>query len=149
MKQKELLAKIRAANSKIDDIKVKAVEQNGDLILDTVKGQMRAGLKGDGTLMRDYASDEYADFKAELPSYQAQFPKPDLYVTGAFQNAMVQNIVGKEYVIDSTDDEKTDDLIENYGEEIMDLTDENIENKIKPKVTSDFVKLYKDEINLR
>lgn len=146
MKQKELLAKIRAANSKIDDIKVKAVEQNEKLILDTVKRQMRAGLKGDGTLMMDYSS-VYADYKVELPTYQAPYPTPDLYHDGDFQDGMVLNIVGKEYIIDSTDD-KTEYLTDHYGDEIMDLTEENIENKIKPKVTSDFVKEYKKEIGL-
>jgi hypothetical protein len=146
MKQRELLKLVNAANAKIDDLIIEAIEQNETEILDPVRAQMRRGEKGDGSPMQDY-SEFYAAFKADFPTYAAPFPKPDLYVTGDFHESLILNIVGREVIIDATDD-KAPKLYEQYGDGITEISDKSIEEQ-KPKTTSDFIKNYAREIGLR
>jgi len=90
--------------------KKEAIVQNKKEILDLNKSQIRIGIDSKGKTFGDYVSDWYADMKAELSSYFAKKPTPDLYLTGKLQKEMDLNVSGTKVNIFSNDpeaDEKT------------------------------------------
>ena len=145
MKQKEILNNLKRID--LMDFKVQAVEDNETQILDLVREQMREGEDGGGGPIRpEYESELYSDFKTTLHTYMADYGTPDLYLTGDFHKSMVLGIIGEEVIIDATD-EKTTDLIQRYGENILELNNESIE-KQKPQTTKNFVKLFRNATKL-
>ncbi len=87
-----------------------AIIQNKKEILDLNKSQLRIGIDSKGKTFGDYVFDWYADLKAELSTYFAKKPTPDLYLTGKLQKSMDLNVSGTQVDIFSNDpdaDKKT------------------------------------------
>lgn len=102
---RELYEKARKVD--IDRLKVDAVKDNKDFIVDTNREQMRHGFDAKGESLSDYKSVSYAMMKAKLSSYRAPFMVPDLYLTGSFQKNMKMDVSARAFNITSTDGKTT------------------------------------------
>lgn len=78
------------------------------------------GTDGNGEKLEEYREIAYSKLKFSMRGKSIT----DLYLTGAFQEAMILIIEGDSYTITSTD-EKTKELEKKYGSAIMALTYDN------------------------
>jgi hypothetical protein len=92
------------------------INDNEDRIAGLVEGQMNVGQTGEGTPIRPAYSPSYAAFKG--------FQTPDLKLSGDFHKSIYATAERFGAGIGATD-EKTESLVERYGEEILKLSDEN------------------------
>lgn len=87
----------------LENEKKAAVVNNSSAITDLNIHQIRHGISSDGSPFSSYRSRKYAQFKRSLASYMAQYPTPDLYLTGSFIESSRTVVRGKEVVTESTD----------------------------------------------
>lgn len=84
-------------------------------ILDMNRAQMQAGIKPDGSEIGRYQSEKYAELKGH--------DYVDLFLTGDMYYSMFVDVDSERIAI-GADDEKTDNLLEKYGD-FFGLTSEN------------------------
>ena len=98
-----------------------AFSENESAMLKAQKDQMRRGERSDGEeITPGLLSDAYAREKKASGGI-AQMGVPDLKDTGAFQNAITYEVSDGVVYFNSTD-EKTDDLVDKYTEDIFGLS---------------------------
>lgn len=126
----------------------KSAIDNKDLLVDLNRDQIRLGQDGDGDA-RDYSpysvveetGQSYREYKRDLATYFAPFPRIDLYNTGSFQNKMFMKTTAATFQFWSRDT-KTDEIVKWEGAQIFDLNpyrmsiaqsivEEDLRNKIK------------------
>jgi|GEM_PF-1068376 len=81
------------------------------------------GQKSDGSFLKDYQSESYAEYKNFLNSSPG-FGRPDFYDTGDFQDGFYVQVKTNSLIFGSVD-EKSDKLEARDGKEIFGLTKEN------------------------
>lgn len=91
------------------------VEDNADVIAETVRGQLRRGEDGTGNkITPDYLSDQYAKLKNQLNAAPGLFT-PDLNLTGShYAGISLESVTPKLFTIGSTDS-KSAALQAKYG----------------------------------
>lgn len=118
-------------------------EQIGEQVVQLNKDQLyEFGEDARKQLLPLYRSIYYADMKAELRGGREL---TDLFLTGAFQDGFYLVVDGDTYYITSNDS-KTQKLIEKYGENIFGLTDENkqvVYLLIKPELQDEVMQYLK------
>ena len=98
------------------------LSDNEQLLIDAQRKQMRRGERSDGEeITPGLLSNAYAEEKKSKGG-QAPFGVPDLYDTGSFQRAITFEVSESSVYFNSTD-EKTQDLVEKYSEDIFGLSD--------------------------
>ena len=113
-----------------------AILQNKKEILDLNKSQLRIGIDSKGKTFGDYAFEWYADMKAELSTYFAKKPTPDLYLTGKLQKSMDLNVSGTQVDIFSNDPESEIKTAGKYSDAF------GINKKIQPLVKKRVTKTF-------
>ena len=91
-----------------------AIEANEKAILDINREQLRVGERADGLPITPAYSPFYNAWKSQQSSYKAGSKKPDLYLTGSFQDKMYLDIEGNNIIVDSIDP-KRDRLVHELG----------------------------------
>ena len=91
--------KVNLVRLKVDSILGREKE-----IVQMNKNQIRHGFDSYDKYFVPYRDDDYAVMKSGLASYLSDYPIPDLYLTGRFQNQMYLDVIGKNVFIDSRDD---------------------------------------------
>lgn len=81
------------------------------------------GRKSDGSFLKDYQSESYAEYKNFLNSSPG-LGRPDLYDTGVFQEGFYVQVKTNSLILGSVDP-KSDKLEARDGKEIFGLTKEN------------------------
>jgi hypothetical protein len=90
-------------------------------ILDLNRNQLyESGIDSKGNKLHQYRSNHYRDFKYEIRGRELT----DLFLTGQFQRNFYITVENGTYDFYSTDS-KTQKLIDNYGDQIFGLTEEN------------------------
>lgn len=120
----------------IDDQEPAAV----DLI---TQNQLMFGLDGEGKDLGEYASQAYAEFKLSLNPRGVV----DLRLTGAFHESIFMNADQFPVVFGATD-EKTDKLLDRYGDNILTLRRENIRLLAKGYVADPLKDFYRKVFHL-
>lgn len=105
----------------LDLIGIEAIMENKTAVVAINKEQMRMGKDAKGFISPPYRP-SYLYFKKGLSTYFAG-SHPDLFVTGDFQNGMFMRQSGKSVEIASTDN-KESKLLEKYGEQIFEISEE-------------------------
>jgi len=100
-----------------------AVQANEKPLVQINRRQMQVGKNAEGQAIGAYRSASYAKFKKQMGS-KAPYRVVDLLLTGNFQKEMILETDDRDYQILSTDD-KTDDLVSKYGENIFGIAPEN------------------------
>jgi hypothetical protein len=116
----DLLKKIEAIN--VDHIAESIIESTEDVLIETQRAQMMAGLASDGGKIGEYKQELYAVKKHGM-NPGAGFPNVDLRYKGDFQEKITAVVIGNELVIDSSD-WKTGKLVDKYGERIFGLNEQ-------------------------
>lgn len=99
-----------------------AFSENESAMITAQRDQMRKGERSDGEeITPGLLSNAYAQEKKASGGI-AQMGVPDLKDTGAFQNAITYEVSEGVVYFNSTD-EKTEDLVEKYTEDIFGLSD--------------------------
>lgn len=107
--------------SQIDMQKVAIIESLEDNMVEMERDRLFKGLDTDNELIEPF----YTPFTVWMKKLNGDpYDRVTLYDTGAFQSAMYVSVFGDNVVFDS-DDSKSGDLKEKYGEKIFGLTDEN------------------------
>lgn len=116
--------------------KKNAILQNKKEILDLNKSQLRIGIDSKGKTFGDYVFDWYADMKAELSTYFAKKPTPDLFLTGKLQKEMDLNVSGTQVDIFSNDPDADEKTGEKYAHAFG--INKNIQPLTEKRVTETF-----------
>jgi carbon monoxide dehydrogenase subunit G len=103
-----------------DDAIDKAVLAHDAEIEDLNIAQLKQGLKSDGTSTGEYKSIAYKGYLTPV----------DLEKTGAFHKGISAESKNAQLFIDSSDS-KTNELQDKYGDEILGLTDENLDEVVE------------------
>lgn len=90
------------------------IENHSHILIDIVTGQLLNGQDGNGSFLRAYRSQNYAEMKLQLNPAGVT----DLKLTGNFWDGFFAMTDKFPIVIDSKD-EKRDELVEKYGEAIF------------------------------
>jgi hypothetical protein len=130
----------------MDNMKIGAVLPSSNMIVGLNRKQMRTGVTSQNKPIKPKYSRGYAKMKLEMGSFKAPYGTPDLFVTGAFQNAMFFQTSGTKYALYSRDS-KTGDLYHRYPA-IFGLTEES-KRPVKVKVTNLFIKNIHVALNRR
>lgn len=109
----------------MDDILADVLLRNRSEVEEIQAEQQRLGQDAEGTFIGDLRSPAYARNKKARGGI-APFGKVDLRNTGAFQRGINMRIANKAVFLDSNE-QKSPDLKEKYGEEIFGLNDESIQ----------------------
>lgn len=117
---KRLGSVIRSLPKMID----RAVFENQSEIIDLNTAQLSKGKDSLGELLDRYASDSYAAYKKAIGS-QAPNGVPDLKLEGDFYEGFYIEKSGDDYLIYSKD-EKTNSLVNRYGQSIFGLSDASL-----------------------
>lgn len=114
---------------KIDDVEALILDLN---FSDSESGQLKYGILSNGVEISSFApySSTYAELKAVSGLLTNNNPEiVNLYFTGSFYSGAFLTITKDSVIIDSRD-EKRDELVKQYGEDIFGHTDENINRLI-------------------
>jgi len=115
--------RLRSLSESLIDLAAESI-QNIDVeedIIDLNRSQLyEDGIDSKSKKLHTYRSNHYRDYKYEIRSREIT----DLFLTGQFQRNFYIKIDGSEYGFSSTD-YKTQKLIDNYGENIFGLTEQN------------------------
>jgi len=106
-----------------DQLMKESIKEHESEIADLNTEQMNKGIKGDGSEIGQYAN----------IAYKGRLKPVDLYDTGSFHDKVYVELYDDVFEMNSRD-EKTEKLIGKYGEEILDLTEQN------KNVTSEIIK---------
>ena len=113
--------RVSEAVSQIDMQKVAIIEFLEDNMVEMERDRLFKGLDTDNEFIEPF----YTPFTVWMKKLKGDpYDRVTLYDTGAFQSAMYVSVFGDNVVFDS-DDSKSGDLKEKYGEKIFGLTDEN------------------------
>jgi len=127
-----------------------AIRNNWDSILEALlnefapdfhqalRDQLRVGIAGDGNQIGEYFSPEYISFKESIGSITV--PNVDLLVTGAFYESIHGLFEDGELWFEASDP-KAVKLVDQYGEEILELTLENVDKVASTKISPALEKL--------
>lgn len=129
----------------IERLIIDSVDENSEFLIDLIKGQIRYGVKGDGSRTLKYIEDEskfnpskyYVKIK-ETPS--KGFPYRNYENTGAFLNDMFAYSTDLDIYVGS-ENEKTSDIEGDEGPELFKLADEN-----KPEFAKEWVPTFINKI---
>jgi len=115
----QTISKLQAVRDSLPDIAERVLNESAPQIEDKIIFQLRQGLKGDGTHLRNYS-----------PVSVAKFGKPfgpiKLYETGDYYQGLKAKAFGSVLEIDDTD-WKDAKLTTIYGPEIKALTDQSVQ----------------------
>ena len=101
------------------------IEKHFEEIEQYNREQLSRGEMADGSAMRDYAEESYADFKSKyIPTYDI-YPTTDLRYEGDFYRAIKASFDLYGISVESLD-EKAAHLEKKYGSTIYGLTDESL-----------------------
>ncbi len=115
-----------------------SMEEVSPLITDRQKGQMLEGVNSKGARIGRYRSGAYAQMKAAMNPIPG-FGVPDLLLTGQFYKSIFTEVRGDKVLTDATD-EKTQSLVNKYGEEIFGLNKATKSELIKGDLRPVFMK---------
>jgi hypothetical protein len=124
----------RIENVDVHNIINRAIEANEDYISDQVTNQLDKGLDGEGGDLGEYRNYEYKN----------RWDPVDLKLTGAFRKSIYPEL-HEDYIEMNASDPKTEKLTERYGDAILDLGEEGVNNTIeilKPEIQQ----LYSEEV---
>ena len=127
----------------LDELINRAVLDNKEEILDLNTAQLSKGKDSFDRFLEEYVSDAYAKFKKALGG-QAPLGIPDLKLEGDFYEGFTLIVEGQDYRVTSTDD-KTDRLVEKYGQEIFALSEESLQ-EIRPQILESLLKFTRNEL---
>lgn len=125
----EVRDKLVTASNSLEDIIVRAVYAEEELLQELITSQMRDGKKGNGSNIVPKYTPRYADFKRKLGSDSV--PYPDLLVTGSYHGSIgIDRNEGVVFFIgsDGTPQEDLASWLEKrYTSNILELTNQNFE----------------------
>lgn len=136
----KLHKRLTALLSKWDRFVDDFILDNEALFIDTVHDQLRHGKGGDGGRLDSYSTDEYSKFKKAIGSISS--PIADLYVSGDFYEGMSMDNAFK---INSSD-WKNDVLKQMWGDDIMEVSDSNLNILIKEELLPNFIAKIEHEL---
>jgi len=136
MSPAEMLQKIRSVS--VRDQALKALMDSEQKIIELQRAQIFAGRRSDDTSIVPPYSPIYAKKKGKKT--------PDLYDTGAFQNAIFADI-REDFVAIGSADSKTQKLIEKYSEKIFGL-DSRSRIQLNQYINNVFLKRMHGLLNL-
>lgn len=113
---------------------LKIVDEFEPVALDLNTAQLMDGKDSKGQLLAPYRNPEYAAFKRTLNSKGVT----DLKLTGDFHQSFFQDVTKFPVAFGATD-EKTDELVQGYGEEIFGMDKSNTEefsDQLKPEIVA-------------
>lgn len=140
---KELAEKAKKIDVK--EIALRIAQQNSELILNSVKGQLARGIAADGARVGRYRSKPYSIMKAKIS--RAPFGVADLKLTGQLYENMYAEIKTDSFTVDSDVPYSLDNK-QRYGEErIYGLTKDN-QTTVRDKNSVDIVKEYSNQLGL-
>ncbi len=122
---KKVLNKLIKIPREMDDILEDTLLRNKSEIEELQAEQMRVGLDSNGLFIGELRSPSYARLKKARGGI-APVGKVDLRNTGAFQRGIKARIANKAVFLDSNES-KTPEIKEKYGEEIFGLNEESIQ----------------------
>ena len=123
-----------------------AIEINEKPILDINRAQMRAGERADGKPITPVYSPFYNAWKSQQSSYKAGSKRPDLYVTGKFQDEMYLDVNGNQ-VETFSKDHKADTLESWYTDKIFGTQQKNLPT-VQNLVGTSFIREFKQKTGL-
>ncbi len=139
-KIKDYLEKIRLVSPEdIEDMLLKVVDESKNQAIDLNTSQLFSGKNANGESLGSYQNPEYAAFKRTLNPAGVV----DLKLTGDFYLGFFAR-TGKFPITFFSNDEKTSELIQNYGTEIFGLNQDSLEayrEEIKPEVQKEYRKI--------
>ncbi len=110
-----------------------AIKLNNEYISDQLTFQLSEGIDGDGKEITNQVtgSSSYANF-----GYKGRWSPIDLRDTGVFYRSIIPKVFKDMFEMTSKDN-KVEKLMETYGDAILNLTDDSVEN-IAQQVFPDF-----------
>lgn len=123
------------------------IENTADQILMLNAAQMyQQNVDGDGAkITPEYRSDSYEEMKIRMNPNLGP-GEVDLFLTGAFYNSRELVVTQEDYFIEAYDN-KASDLLEKYGERILELTEES-KTEYAESVLEQSIKLYIETTSL-
>lgn len=125
-----------------DSLVHKFILSNEPLFVDTVHSQLEKGEAGDGSKLDTYSTPDYSRFKKAIGSMSS--PIADLKLTGDFYGGMIMN---NNLEIFSTD-WKNNLLKQMWGDDIMEVQDNNLDKIITEQILPDFEHYIRKQIGL-
>jgi hypothetical protein len=139
----EFAKKAKAIN--LRDVATQAARNKSDYLVEINRLQLRTGEDAEGQPLDFYRSLGYALYKASLPTFKSEVGIPDLFLTGAFQNAMKVNVSSGQFDITSSD-KKTRKLQDRYGE-IFGINPAKLP-LVRAKMDREFARIFKLKVGL-
>lgn len=130
----------------VDTVSQEAMEQVTTPLKEKQKDQLLSGLNRMGEQIGKYRSPAYAKKKYAMNPLPGE-GIPDLKLTGAFHREVYAEVRGDKVIVDSTND-KTQALVNKYGEKIFGLNTEKKIEFIKEDLKPAFIREIKKTLKL-
>jgi hypothetical protein len=115
----QVISKLQTVRDSLPDIAVKVLNDSASQIEDKIIFQLRQGLTGDGTYLRNYS-------QRSVEEFGKPFGPIKLFETGDYYQALKAMAFGSVLEIDDTD-WKDPKLTEEFGPKIKALTDQSLQ----------------------
>lgn len=141
--------RLRAFRDSLPEMLEDVIRDNEDIIVSAIADDQlyRRGITGRGRKIKDYAP--YKDTTIRIKHEKGQpTTRVTLRDTGDFHNSMFVVFDADGFYITSSD-EKTEDLVAKYGEDIFRLTDKNFTRIIRSHIRRDLLRRTRQALRRR
>lgn len=141
--------RLRAFRDSLPEMLEDVIRDNEDVIVSAIADDQlyRRGITGRGRKIKDYAP--YKDTTIRIKREKGQpTTRVTLRDTGDFHNSMFVVFDADGFYITSSD-EKTEDLVAKYGEDIFRLTDKNFTRIIRSHIRRDLLRRTRQALRRR
>ena len=122
-----LLQRVQSLN--VNTVSQDTMEEAAPIVESWQRDQLLGGKNREGKKIGRYRNPAYAQMKHSMNAVPG-LGVPDLRLTGDFYRGIYTDVRGDKIIIDSTD-EKTQDLVDKYGEVIFGLSKDTKKEAVK------------------